>query len=68
MATVEDLNSLNYTVLVPYNGTGAAGGDSMTVNLNVFYNVCSFAVVPLTACAMPMLMLDSLRLATLHGS
>ena len=34
-----DLNSLNYTVLVPYNGSIATGGDSLADNLNVFYEV-----------------------------
>ena len=39
-----DLNSLNYTVLIPYNGTVATGGDSLTDNLNVFYEVLFSAV------------------------
>lgn len=34
-----DLNNLNYTVLQPYNGTIATGGDSLVENLNVFYQV-----------------------------
>jgi hypothetical protein len=33
------LSNLNYTVLIPYNGTIPTGGDSLTENLNVFYNV-----------------------------
>lgn len=36
-----DLSNLNYTVLIPYNGTVATGGDSLQDNLNVFYNVSS---------------------------
>jgi len=35
-----DLGKLNYTVLMPYNGTTATGGDSLVEDLNVFYNVC----------------------------
>ena len=34
-----DLNNLNYTVQVPYNGTVPTGGDSLHENLNVFYEV-----------------------------
>lgn len=34
-----DLSSLNYTVLVPYNGSIATGGDSLKDNVNVFYEV-----------------------------
>ena len=34
-----DLDALNYVVKVPYNGTGATGGDSMTENLNIWYEV-----------------------------
>lgn len=29
----------DYVPLVPYNGTIATGGDSLTENLNVFYDV-----------------------------
>ena len=35
-----DLANLNYTVHVPYNGTIPTGGDSLTQDLNVFYEVC----------------------------
>lgn len=35
-----DMSQLNYTTLIPYNGTVATGGDSLTQNLNVFYEVC----------------------------
>ena len=34
-----DPSSLNYTPLVPYNGSIATGGDSMGNDLNVFYQV-----------------------------
>ena len=40
--TQADLVSLNYTILVPYNGTEATGGDSLTSDLNVFYQVRPF--------------------------
>lgn len=29
---------------VPYNGTGADGGDSLTVNLNMYYEVCEHPI------------------------
>lgn len=35
-----DLANLNYTVLEPYNDTVPTGGDSLTQNLNVYYEVC----------------------------
>ncbi|KAI4123297.1 MAG: hypothetical protein LQ347_006212 [Umbilicaria vellea] len=34
-----DMSQLNYTTLIPYNGTVATGGDSLTQNLNVFYEL-----------------------------
>ena len=37
--TLADLAALNYTILVPYNGSIATGGDSLNGNLNVFYTV-----------------------------
>lgn len=41
MAVIDgtDLDRLDYVVQVPYNGTGPAGGDSMTENLNIWYQV-----------------------------
>ena len=39
--TLADLNALNYSVLIPYNGTIPTGGDSLADNLNVFYEVGS---------------------------
>ncbi len=44
VATDIDLNDLNYTVLVPYNGTGPTGGNSLTDNLNIWYQVSAGAV------------------------
>lgn len=35
-----DLDDLNYIQKFPYNGTGAAGGDPLTENLNIWYEVC----------------------------
>jgi ammonium transporter, Amt family len=29
----------DYVPLIPYNGTTATGGDSLTENLNLFYDV-----------------------------
>ena len=34
-----DLSQLNYTVLIPYNGTIATGGNSLVDNLNMYYEV-----------------------------
>ncbi len=34
-----DLDALNYTIKVPYNGTIMTGGDSLHANLNIFYDV-----------------------------
>jgi len=34
-----DLDQLNYIVKFPYNGTIATGGDSLTQNLNIWYEV-----------------------------
>ena len=41
MAPHGDHAGLDYVVLLPYNGTEATGGDSMTVDLNIYYNVFS---------------------------
>lgn len=32
-------SSGDYVPLVPYNGTIATGGDSLTEDLNIYYNV-----------------------------
>jgi hypothetical protein len=34
-----DLDRLNYVVKVPYNGTGATGGNPLEQNLNIWYEV-----------------------------
>jgi hypothetical protein len=34
-----DLDALNYTIKVPYNGTSMTGGDSLHADLNIFYDV-----------------------------
>ena len=34
-----DLDHLNYAPLVTFNGTGMTGGDSLTENLNIYYEV-----------------------------
>jgi len=34
-----DLDSLNYVVKAPYNGTGPTGGDPLTENMNIWYEV-----------------------------
>lgn len=39
MSLEDELNQLNYTVLVPYNESSPTGGDSLTQNLNVHYEV-----------------------------
>lgn len=33
------LDALNYTVEVPYNGTGATGADPLDFDVNVWYQV-----------------------------
>lgn len=39
--TLNDLLSLNYTILVPYNASIPTGGNSLTDNLNLYYTVCA---------------------------
>ncbi|KAK2784534.1 ammonium transporter Amt1 [Onygenales sp. PD_12] len=56
MADSPDLGALNYTVLVPYNGTEATGGDSMAIDLNVYYNAGDIAWV-VTSSALVLLMI-----------
>lgn len=34
-----NLDALNYTIKVPYNGSIATGGDSLNADLNIFYDV-----------------------------
>ncbi|WEW55830.1 hypothetical protein PRK78_001263 [Emydomyces testavorans] len=56
MAESPNLNALNYTVLVPYNGTTPTGGDSMETDLNVFYNAGDIAWL-ITSTALVLLMI-----------
>jgi Amt family ammonium transporter len=41
-----DLDALNYTIKVPYNGSIMTGGDSLNANLNVFYDVSAPEALP----------------------
>lgn len=34
-----DLDSLDYIVKAPFNGSGPAGGDPLTEDLNIWYEV-----------------------------
>lgn len=34
-----DLDGLDYIVKAPFNGSGPAGGDPLTENLNIWYEV-----------------------------
>lgn len=34
-----DVDGLPYVPLVPYNGTGATGGDALVDDLNIWYQV-----------------------------
>ncbi|OKL60033.1 Ammonium transporter 1 [Talaromyces atroroseus] len=49
-------DSGDYVPLVPYNGTAATGGDSLTVDLNVFYDAGDIAWI-ITATALVLLMI-----------
>ena len=48
--------ALPYVPLVPYNGSTATGGDSLTSNLNVFYDAGDIAWM-ITATALVLLMI-----------
>jgi Amt family ammonium transporter len=48
--------NLDYVPLIPYNGTVATGGDSMTQDLNVFYNAGDIAWM-ITSTALVLLMI-----------
>ncbi|KAB5551205.1 ammonium transporter [Coniochaeta sp. 2T2.1] len=58
MAVIDgiDLDALNYIVKVPYNGTGADGGDSLTTDLNIWYESGDIAWM-ITATALVLLMI-----------
>jgi Amt family ammonium transporter len=45
-----DLDALNYTVKVPYNGTIPTGGDSLTDNLNIWYEVSQPTILDSPRC------------------
>ncbi|KAL9121304.1 MAG: hypothetical protein Q9187_002138 [Circinaria calcarea] len=51
-----DLSALNYTVLVPYNSSSVTGGNSLTEDLNVFYESGDIAWI-ITATALVLLMI-----------
>lgn len=52
----QELGNLNYTILDPYNGTIATGGDSIAQDLNVFYESGDIAWMN-TATALVLLMI-----------
>jgi Amt family ammonium transporter len=57
-----DLDSLPYVPLVPYNGTTATGGDSLTEDLNVYYQAGDIAWM-LTSTALVLLMIPGVGYA-----
>ena len=40
IANTLENNDLNYVKLIPYNGTSPTGGNSLTEDLNVYFQVC----------------------------
>ncbi|EFX04503.1 ammonium transporter [Grosmannia clavigera kw1407] len=58
MAVIDgiDLDALDYVIKVPYNGTGATGGDSLTENLNIWYESGDIGWM-ITATALVLLMI-----------
>ncbi|KAL1848169.1 hypothetical protein VTK73DRAFT_10172 [Phialemonium thermophilum] len=58
MAVVDgvDLDGLYYVVKVPYNGTGPAGGNALTENLNIWYETGDISWM-ITATALVLLMI-----------
>ncbi|KAI2640564.1 ammonium transporter [Hypomontagnella submonticulosa] len=51
-----DLDALNYIKKIPYNGTGATGGDSLVDDLNIWYESGDIAWM-ITATALVLLMI-----------
>ncbi|KAI1107800.1 ammonium transporter [Jackrogersella minutella] len=51
-----DLDALGYIIKLPYNGTGATGGDSLTEDLNIWYESGDVAWM-ITATALVLLMI-----------
>lgn len=43
MVVIDGMNLDAYVVKVTYNGTGMDGGDSLTENLNIWYEVSCLA-------------------------
>ncbi|GKT40074.1 ammonium transporter 1 [Colletotrichum spaethianum] len=56
MASPLDLDDLNYVRLVPYNGSGPTGGDSLTEDLNIWYETGDIGWM-ITATALVLLMI-----------
>jgi len=56
MGDLPDLSALNYTVLIPYNGSTDTGGNSLEQDLNVFYNAGDIGWV-VTSTALVLLMI-----------
>ncbi|OTA64589.1 ammonium transporter [Hypoxylon sp. EC38] len=51
-----DLDALNYIIKIPYNGSGPTGGDSLTQDLNIWYESGDVAWM-ITATALVLLMI-----------
>ena len=58
-----DLDALNYTIKVPYNGSIMTGGDSLNADLNIFYDVSFSPSLSLHRAALT----SSSRLVISHG-
>jgi len=59
---MDDPDHLNYAVLVPFNGTKPFGGDSLTQDLNIWYEVGSDLFIHLLFLSLPLLFLWLLAL------
>jgi hypothetical protein len=62
-----DLDALNYTIKVPYNGTVPTGGDSLNADLNIFYDVSYAALTTGPELAHPLTDPTDARLVILRG-
>lgn len=69
MASPLDLENLDYVHLIPYNGSGPTGGDSLTEDLNIWYEVRHFQIRSAQISRVPMvrLLTKRPRLVTLDG-
>ncbi|KAK1710074.1 ammonium transporter [Colletotrichum lupini] len=56
MASPLDLENLDYVHLIPYNGSGPTGGDSLTEDLNIWYETGDIGWM-ITATALVLLMI-----------